>query len=159
MTWSSSTGPSAANRGCFAALIAAVPDGDTRRARRLAAHLRWYRLGLHNHHQGEDELIWPLLLARVDLQADVVRRMEAQHSAGLARRAHGTLRARCSARCLMVRSIFRSITHDPGSMTGYASLSLSGNAEVSKRLRLISLVCPRLAAARTTTPRPGCWTG
>ena len=35
--------------------------------------------GLHNHHQGEDELIWPVLLARVDLQADVVRRMEAQH--------------------------------------------------------------------------------
>ena len=63
----------------LASLIAAVPDGDTRRAGRLAAHLRWYRLGLHNHHQGEDELIWPLLLARVDLQADVVRRMEAQH--------------------------------------------------------------------------------
>ena len=63
----------------LASLIAAVPDGDTRRARMLAAHLRWYRLGLHNHHQGEDELIWPLLLARVDLQAGVVRRMEAQH--------------------------------------------------------------------------------
>ena len=63
----------------LASLIAAVPDGDTRRARMLAAHLRWYRLGLHNHHQGEDELIWPVLLARVELQAGVVRRMEAQH--------------------------------------------------------------------------------
>lgn len=53
-------------------LIAAVPDGDMRRARQLAGHLRWYRLGLHNLHQGEDELIWPLLRARVNLEADVV---------------------------------------------------------------------------------------
>jgi hemerythrin-like domain-containing protein len=60
-------------------LIAAVPDGDMRRARQLAGHLRWYRLGLHNHHQGEDELIWPLLRARVNLEADVVLRMETQH--------------------------------------------------------------------------------
>ncbi|GAA5186416.1 hypothetical protein GCM10023322_32610 [Rugosimonospora acidiphila] len=59
--------------------IAAVTPGDTRRARILAEHLRWYRLGLHNHHHGEDELIWPLLHARVDLEADVVIRMEAQH--------------------------------------------------------------------------------
>ena len=63
----------------LASLIAAVPDGDTGRARPLAAHLRWYRLGLHNHHLGEDELIWPLLRARADLQANVVLRMEAQH--------------------------------------------------------------------------------
>jgi hemerythrin-like domain-containing protein len=63
----------------LATLIAAVPAGDTRRARVLADHLRWYRLGLHNHHTGEDELIWPLLLARVDLEAEIVLRMEAQH--------------------------------------------------------------------------------
>jgi hemerythrin-like domain-containing protein len=63
----------------LATLIAAVPAGDTRRARVLADHLRWYQLGLHNHHTGEDELIWPLLLARVDLEADIVLRMEAQH--------------------------------------------------------------------------------
>jgi hemerythrin-like domain-containing protein len=59
--------------------IAAVTPGDTRRARILADHLRWYRTGLHNHHHGEDKLIWPLLLARVDLEADVVVRMESQH--------------------------------------------------------------------------------
>ena len=47
----------------------------------LAAHFRWYQLGVHHHHTGEDELIWPLLLARVDLEADVVVRMEAQHEA------------------------------------------------------------------------------
>jgi hypothetical protein len=45
----------------------------------LAAHLRWYQRGLHNHHVGEDELLWPLLHARADLQSEVVLRMEAQH--------------------------------------------------------------------------------
>jgi hypothetical protein len=30
----------------LASLIAGVEDGDRRRARALAAHLRWYRLGL-----------------------------------------------------------------------------------------------------------------
>ncbi|GAA5178336.1 hypothetical protein GCM10023322_05230 [Rugosimonospora acidiphila] len=63
----------------LASLIGAVPDGDTVRAGVLATHLRWYRLGLHNHHHGEDELIWPPLLARADLESDVVVRMEAQH--------------------------------------------------------------------------------
>lgn len=60
-------------------LIAAVPDDDRGRARTLAAHLRWYEGGLSNHHHGEDELIWPLLHRRADVQADVVVRMEAQH--------------------------------------------------------------------------------
>lgn len=63
----------------LASLIAAVPDGDTRRARVLAAHLRWYQRGLHNHHAGEDELLWPLLQARADFESEVVLRMEAQH--------------------------------------------------------------------------------
>ena len=63
----------------LASLIAAVPDGDTRRARVLAAHLRWYQRGLHNHHAGEDELLWPLLHARADFESEVVLRMEAQH--------------------------------------------------------------------------------
>ncbi|AWZ09819.1 MULTISPECIES: hemerythrin domain-containing protein [unclassified Streptomyces] len=60
-------------------LVAAVAPGDTARARVLADHFRDYRLGLHHHHQGEDEHLWPPLLARVDLEADVVLRMEAQH--------------------------------------------------------------------------------
>ena len=57
-------------------LVAAVQAGNTDRARVLASHLRWYRTGLHNHHQGEDELIWPLLHARVRVHTDVVTRME-----------------------------------------------------------------------------------
>jgi hemerythrin-like domain-containing protein len=63
----------------LAELIAAVAPRDTARARVLADHFRDYRLGLHNHHTGEDELLWPPLLARVDLDAEVVLRMEAQH--------------------------------------------------------------------------------
>lgn len=62
-------------------LVAAVAHGDVRRARRLAGHIRAYRDGLHEHHTGEDDLIWPLLLARIDLEADVVLRMELQHEA------------------------------------------------------------------------------
>ncbi|KAA2251410.1 hemerythrin domain-containing protein [Solihabitans fulvus] len=60
-------------------LVGAVRPGDTARAAVLAGHLRDYLLGLHNHHHGEDELLWPPLLARVDLEADLVLRMEAQH--------------------------------------------------------------------------------
>jgi hemerythrin-like domain-containing protein len=68
-------------------LVRAVPPGDTDRARYVAAHYRDYALGLHHHHTAEDELVWPLLLARVDLEAELVLRMEEQHSrvsAGLA---------------------------------------------------------------------------
>jgi hemerythrin-like domain-containing protein len=61
------------------ALIRAVPDGDTARAAVLAQAFSDYQLGLHLHHTGEDELVWPLLLARVDLEADMVLRMETQH--------------------------------------------------------------------------------
>jgi hemerythrin-like domain-containing protein len=60
-------------------LIRAVPNGDTARAQVLADAFGDYQLGLHLHHSGEDELVWPLLLARVDLEADMVLRMEAQH--------------------------------------------------------------------------------
>lgn len=62
-------------------LIQAVPDGDAARAEVIARHFADYQLGLHFHHSGEDELIWPLLLTRVDLEAETVLRMEAQHEA------------------------------------------------------------------------------
>ncbi|MFI6980333.1 hemerythrin domain-containing protein [Embleya sp. NPDC050154] len=60
-------------------LVGAVEPGDTARAKVLADHFDLYRLGLHGHHTGEDELLWPPLLARVDLEAELVLRMEAQH--------------------------------------------------------------------------------
>ena len=63
----------------LAEMIGATRPGDRRRARALTAHLSDYLIALHNHHHGEDELIWPLLLSRVDLDAAVVLRMAAQH--------------------------------------------------------------------------------
>jgi iron-sulfur cluster repair protein YtfE (RIC family) len=60
-------------------LIRGVRPGDTKRARVVAGHLRDIYLGLHHHHTAEDELLWPLLLARIDLDADKVLLMEAQH--------------------------------------------------------------------------------
>lgn len=60
-------------------LIRAVPAGDVTRAHAVADHMRDLYDGLHGHHTAEDELLWPLLLARVDLDADKVLLMEAQH--------------------------------------------------------------------------------
>ncbi|MFI5911104.1 hemerythrin domain-containing protein [Dactylosporangium sp. NPDC051541] len=60
-------------------LIGAVRPGDTARAGLLAGLAREYIEGLHNHHTSEDELLWPKLLARVDLDAELVLRMEQQH--------------------------------------------------------------------------------
>ncbi|WP_236654358.1 hemerythrin domain-containing protein [Streptacidiphilus anmyonensis] len=59
-------------------LVRAVPEGDTARAGLLAAYVREYLDGLHIHHRTEDELLWPLLRARVE-QGDLVARMEEQH--------------------------------------------------------------------------------
>ncbi|WP_214105275.1 hemerythrin domain-containing protein [Acrocarpospora catenulata] len=56
-----------------------VAAGDAARAGIVAAHYRQYAHSLHHHHTNEDELLWPKLLARVDLEAELVLRMEAQH--------------------------------------------------------------------------------
>ena len=68
----------------LASLVTATEDGDLGRARVLAGHARWYHAGLSTHHQGEDELIWPLLHARLDADSPigdgaVVAEMEDQH--------------------------------------------------------------------------------
>ncbi|MGR6918979.1 hemerythrin domain-containing protein [[Actinomadura] parvosata] len=60
-------------------LVAAVRPGDTARAGVIAGHFRLYRLGLHRHHQAQEELLWRPLLARLDLEADVVLRTQARH--------------------------------------------------------------------------------
>ena len=65
--------------GLLPRLIRGVPDGDTARAARVTEHLVDVTTGLTTHHTGEDELLWPLLLERVTLEAGLVRRMEAQH--------------------------------------------------------------------------------
>ncbi|MFF0428469.1 hemerythrin domain-containing protein [Streptomyces sp. NPDC004520] len=60
-------------------LIAVVAPGDVERAGVLAGHFADLHAGLLNHHHGEDELLWPLMLDRVGLEREVVVRMEAQH--------------------------------------------------------------------------------
>lgn len=60
-------------------MIAAVAPGDVKRAAVLAEHFTDLRAGLINHHQGEDELLWPLMLARLGPEREVVLRMEAEH--------------------------------------------------------------------------------
>jgi hemerythrin-like domain-containing protein len=60
-------------------LVQTVPEGNTRQAALIAQNFRDYQLGLHIHHTGEDTLVWPLLLARDALDADMVQRMEPEH--------------------------------------------------------------------------------
>jgi hemerythrin-like domain-containing protein len=60
-------------------LVRAVAPGDTARAAVLANHGRLILDGLHGHHTGEDELLWPKLLERCAPDAELVHRMEEQH--------------------------------------------------------------------------------
>jgi iron-sulfur cluster repair protein YtfE (RIC family) len=61
------------------ALVRSVPAGDVARAAVVLGHLRELAGSLHHHHSAEDELLWPLLLERVDLDRPLVLRMEEQH--------------------------------------------------------------------------------
>lgn len=61
-------------------LLSAVPDGDQRRATELNDWLTELLTGLHHHHVGEDELMWPLLVSRAPQDRVLVLRMEEQHS-------------------------------------------------------------------------------
>lgn len=62
-------------------LVAAVPAGDTTRAGLLGAHARLMLGMLHEHHEAEDTLLWPLLRRRTPLQTQLVGTMETQHQA------------------------------------------------------------------------------
>jgi iron-sulfur cluster repair protein YtfE (RIC family) len=60
-------------------LIRATTPRDTVRAAVLADAYSEFAIGLHHHHTGEDELLWPLLMARLDADKGVVLRAEEQH--------------------------------------------------------------------------------
>ena len=60
-------------------LVREVPPGDTARAAVIAGHARLLLQGLHGHHVGEDELLWPKLLERAAPDAELIHRMEGQH--------------------------------------------------------------------------------
>jgi hemerythrin-like domain-containing protein len=60
-------------------LVRQTPTGATARSEPIAEHLDFLLNGLHNHHSGEDENIWPRLLERAAPQAELITRMEKQH--------------------------------------------------------------------------------
>jgi iron-sulfur cluster repair protein YtfE (RIC family) len=61
-------------------LVRAVAAGDRARAETVGGHAAVLTRGLHHHHTGEDEMLWPPLLSRIgELDAELVRRMETQH--------------------------------------------------------------------------------
>ncbi|GAA2704714.1 hemerythrin domain-containing protein [Actinoplanes palleronii] len=65
----------------FPALVAAVPAGDVGRARVVGGHVTLVLGMLHEHHEAEDELLWPLLRERVPLEKDLIDTMAVQHHA------------------------------------------------------------------------------
>lgn len=63
-------------------LIRSVTPGDTRRAEVVGAHAALVCAVLHQHHEGEDLLLWPKLVARGGAKAAaIVPTMEQQHHA------------------------------------------------------------------------------
>jgi len=60
-------------------LVRAVPDGDVGRAAVVVEFLTELTTALHHHHEGEDELMWPLLLEQAPMDSALILRMEEQH--------------------------------------------------------------------------------
>lgn len=65
--------------GLLPALIRGVAPGDLERAKVVADHATGMLRFVHVHHSGEDELLWPVLLERVEIEAALIQRMEDQH--------------------------------------------------------------------------------
>jgi hemerythrin-like domain-containing protein len=65
--------------GLLPGLIRRVTPGDVARASVVADHAANLLEFVHVHHSGEDEFLWPVLLERVEVKADLIYRMEAQH--------------------------------------------------------------------------------
>jgi len=61
-------------------LLLGTRAGDLERAAVVVGHARLILSGLHLHHTGEDDLLWPLVLQRAALSAEIVERMQAQHA-------------------------------------------------------------------------------
>ncbi|MFF9819601.1 hemerythrin domain-containing protein [Streptomyces sp. NPDC014006] len=63
----------------LADLIEAAPPGDGQRVSTIADHLDLILGALREHHEGEDDLLWPKLRERAVPGDDVVARMAGQH--------------------------------------------------------------------------------
>ena len=60
-------------------LVRATPANDLVRAQIVGVHLRLVLGGLHMHHTGEDEVLWPRLLERAAPSTNLVETMQSQH--------------------------------------------------------------------------------
>jgi hemerythrin-like domain-containing protein len=66
--------------GLLPDLVQSVAHEDEERAKVIADHIKLLSTLLHHHHQAEDEVLWPLLLARVPKEtAPVIRLVEGHH--------------------------------------------------------------------------------
>lgn len=66
--------------GLLPDLVRSVAPGDAERAKVVADHAALLRSLIHHHHQAEDEILWPLLLARAPKEVDpVVHLAEGHH--------------------------------------------------------------------------------
>jgi hemerythrin-like domain-containing protein len=61
-------------------VVSAVPEGDTAAAGRSATHAGTLFAMLSEHHESEDQFLWPLLHQRVPLERTLIDTMEAQHA-------------------------------------------------------------------------------
>ncbi len=61
------------------ALVAGVAPGDRGRARTVVEHLDTELAALHDHHEGEDRILWPALLQTPGPDPDLVHTMQTQH--------------------------------------------------------------------------------
>ena len=62
-----------------ARLVRAAPTPPAGRVTFLANHIDLVLGGLHTHHEGEDELLYPKLIERVPEQAPVTEQVEHEH--------------------------------------------------------------------------------
>lgn len=61
-------------------LVLDVPPGAGDRQAAVLDYLEFSLSGLQHHHETEDQLVWPRLLERVTVEAELIARMEQQHS-------------------------------------------------------------------------------
>ena len=60
-------------------LVRAVPNGDPAGRTVVVDFQQELTTALHHHHEGEDELMWPLLLEQAPMDSELILRMEEQH--------------------------------------------------------------------------------